>query len=99
MPQALDRPLSTMVIDVRQRSEFQSGHIRGALNIELSELQDHLDGLPRELPVVTECASGMRSTIGGSILQRDGRENVRVVAVSGTLTWIERGYPSSTGDE
>ena len=68
LQQALERPQSPMVIDVRQRSEFQGGHIRGALNIELGELQDHLDGLPRELPVVTVCASGMRSTIGGSIL-------------------------------
>jgi rhodanese-related sulfurtransferase len=51
----------------------------------LGELQEHLDGLPRELPVVTVCAAGMRATTAGSILQRDGRTNVQVVDEAGTL--------------
>jgi len=50
--------MAPMVIDVRQRSEYDMGHITRALNIELGELQEHLDGLPRELPVVTVCAAG-----------------------------------------
>ena len=87
-----------MVIDVGQRNEFLSGHIPGALNIELGELQDHLDGLPRELPVVTICASGMRSTIAGSILKRDGRENVQVIEEGGVPQWISLGYPAETGE-
>jgi hydroxyacylglutathione hydrolase len=33
-----DLPVAPMIIDVRQRSEFHSGHIEGALNIELGEL-------------------------------------------------------------
>ena len=45
------------------------------------------------------CAAGMRATSAGSILQRDGRENVQVVDDAGTLAWIERGYPSETGEE
>ena len=97
--QAQDLPAAPMVIDVRQRNEYAGGHISGALNIELGELQDHLDGLPRELPLVTVCAAGMRATTAGSILQRDGRENVQVVDEAGTPAWIERGYPSETGAE
>jgi len=93
------QPSPPMIIDVRQRNEFQTGHIPGALNIELGELQDHLDGLPREIPIVTVCAAGMRATIAGSILHRDGRKNVQVVDEQGTPAWIERGYPSATGDE
>ncbi len=99
LKQAQDLPAAPMVIDVRQRSEYAVGHIPGALNIELGELQDHLDGLPRELPVVTVCAAGMRATTAGSILQRDGRDNVQVVDEAGTPAWIERGYPSETGEE
>jgi rhodanese-related sulfurtransferase len=86
-------------LDVRQQSEYQAGHISGALNIELGELQAHLDGLPRELPVVTVCASGMRSTIAGSILLRDGRTDTRVVDELGSVEWIARRYPSTTGEE
>jgi hydroxyacylglutathione hydrolase len=88
-----------MILDVRQRNEYHTGHIQGALNIELGELQEHLDGLPREIPVITVCASGMRASVAGSILQRDGRENVQVVGVGGTQDWIDRGFPVTTGDE
>jgi rhodanese-related sulfurtransferase len=95
---AQDMPTAPLVIDVRQKNEYTSGHISGALNIELGELQEHLDGLPRELPVVTVCAAGMRATTAGSILQRDGRDNVQVVDEAGTPAWIERGYPSETGE-
>ena len=97
--QAQDLPAPPLVIDVRQRSKYTQGHIPGALNIELGELQEHLGGLPRELPVVTVCAAGMRATTAGSILQRDGRDNVQVVDEAGTPAWIERGYPSETGEE
>jgi hydroxyacylglutathione hydrolase len=93
------QPQTPLIIDVRQQSEYQAGHISGALNIELGELQSHLDGLPRELPVVTVCASGMRSTIAGSILLRDGRSDTRVVDELGSVEWIARGYPSATGEE
>ena len=88
-----------MILDVRQRSEYHAGHIKGALNIELGELQDHLDGLPREIPLITVCAAGMRASMAGGILQRDGRNNVQVLAESGTRAWIDQGYPSATGEE
>ena len=88
-----------IILDVRQRSEYHTGHIKGALNIELGELQEHLDGLPREIPVVTVCASGMRASMAGGILQRDGRDNVQVLAESGTRAWIDQGYPSAMGEE
>lgn len=95
---ARDLPNPPLVLDVRQRSEFHSGHIEGALNIELGELQSHLDGLPREIPLIAVCAAGMRATTAGSILQRDGRTNVQIVDDHGTQAWIDRGYPSSTGE-
>ena len=88
-----------MILDVRQRSEYRAGHIQGALNIELGELEEHLDGLPRDLPLVTVCASGVRSTTAGSILQRDGRDNIQVVFGAGTLDWIDQGYPVAAGEE
>ena len=92
-------PQESLTIDVRQSKEFQDGHISGLLNIELGELSEHLDGLPRELPIVALCASGMRATIAGSILQRDGRSDVRVVDEPGAPEWVSRGYPSRTGSE
>ena len=88
-----------MILDVRQCSEYHAGHIKGTLTIELGELQEHLDGLPREIPLITVCAAGMRASMAGGILQRDGRDNVHVLAESGTGAWIDQGYPSATGEE
>ena len=84
--------VAPMILDVRQRNEYHAGHIQGALNIELGKLQEHLDGLPREIPVVTVCAAGMRASMAGSVLQRAGREKVRVLGSDGTQDWIDRGY-------
>ena len=94
-----DGTVALMILDVRQHNKYHAGHIQGALNIELGELQEHLDGLPREIPVVTVCAAGMRASMAGSILKRDGRENVRVLDSGGTPDWIDPGYPVATGDE
>ena len=94
-----DGTVAPMILDVRQRNEYHAGHIQGALNIELGELQEHLDGLPREIPVVTLCAAGMRASMAGGILKRDGRGNVRVLDSGGTQDWIDRGYPAATRDE
>ena len=71
--QMTDQPQHSLIIDVRQNSEYRTSHISESLNIELGELTGHLDGLPREMPIITLCASGMRATIAGSILKRDGR--------------------------
>jgi hydroxyacylglutathione hydrolase len=87
-----------LIVDVRQHAEYQAGHVKGSLNIELGELPDHLDGLPRELPIVALCASGMRATIAASILQRDGRSNIHVVDDGGAPTWAAQGYPWESGE-
>ena len=43
------------VIDVRPRDEFHAGHVKGAINIPLEELGQHLGDLPREREIVTYC--------------------------------------------
>ena len=58
-----------------------------------------MDGIPREIPLVTVCAGGMRASMAGSILQRDGREFVEILEESETAAWIKQGYPSATGEE
>ena len=93
-----DQPQHSLIIDVRQNSEYRTSHISESLNIELGELTGHLDGLPREMPIITLCASGMRATIAGSILKRDGRTMVQVVDELGTPEWVARGYPSEVGE-
>jgi phage shock protein E len=60
------------IIDVRTAGEYRSGHIRGSLNIPLDTLQRNLSKLKKDKPVITCCASGMRSGSAKSILKANG---------------------------
>jgi hydroxyacylglutathione hydrolase len=67
------------VVDVRQRSEYVSGHIPGALHIELGRLPDAADTLPPD-PLTVVCGHGERAMTGASILESYGRADVSVLA-------------------
>lgn len=60
------------IIDVRTKSEFQSGHIKGSVNIPLQMLSASLAKIKKYKPVITCCASGMRSSSAKSILKSNG---------------------------
>jgi rhodanese-related sulfurtransferase len=60
------------IIDVRTRDEFQGGHIRGSVNIPLQNLSGNLSKIKKGKPVITCCASGMRSASAKSILKSNG---------------------------
>jgi rhodanese-related sulfurtransferase len=60
------------IIDVRTKGEFQSGHIRGSVNIPLQNLPANLSKIKKDKPVITCCASGMRSASAKSILKSNG---------------------------
>jgi rhodanese-related sulfurtransferase len=64
------------IIDVRTKGEFASGHIRGSVNIPLQNLSNHLSKIRKDKPVITCCASGMRSASARSILIANGFGNV-----------------------
>jgi len=69
-----DNPL---LIDVRQPSEYASGHIPNAINISLQTLTANLDEIPKDRPVVLYCTSGYRTGMGVMTLQTLGYTNVR----------------------
>lgn len=60
------------IVDVRTKGEFSSGHIRGSVNIPLQELSKHLSRIKKDKPVITCCASGMRSASARGILKANG---------------------------
>ncbi len=66
-----------IILDVRSKSEFSGGHIKGAMNIPVSDLQNNLSKLKdKNKPIITCCASGMRSASAKSILQNAGYTEV-----------------------
>jgi rhodanese-related sulfurtransferase len=64
------------IVDVRSTAEYQSGHIKGSVNIPLQTLTQHLSKLKKDKPVITCCASGMRSASAKSILKSNGFKEV-----------------------
>ena len=44
-----------VLLDVRPRQEFASGHLRAAINIPIDELRDRLSELPRDRQIITYC--------------------------------------------
>ncbi|MBX7182957.1 MAG: rhodanese-like domain-containing protein [Bacteroidia bacterium] len=65
-----------IILDVRTKNEFQSGHIRGSVNIPVQVLGNNLSKLKKDKPIITCCASGMRSASAKSILTSNGFKEV-----------------------
>jgi rhodanese-related sulfurtransferase len=65
------------LIDVRTSEEYAAGHVKGSMNIPLN----HLGGLSKQLknkdhPIITCCASGIRSASAKQFLKKNGFSNV-----------------------
>jgi hydroxyacylglutathione hydrolase len=64
-----------IIFDVRKKSEYQSEHVLGAVNIPLNAINDHLAEIPKNKPFILHCAGGYRSMIAASILKQRGWDN------------------------
>lgn len=80
------------LIDVRQPSEYTSGHIPNAINIPLQTLIANLDKIPKDRPVVLYCTTGYRTAMGVMTLQMLGHTNVRAFPPS-IQGWKAAGEP------
>jgi phage shock protein E len=64
-----------VIIDVRTAGEFGGGHIKGAINIPVDSIRSKINDIKKKgKPVITCCASGMRSGSATSILKQAGVE-------------------------
>lgn len=82
------------VFDVRKKSEYQSEHIIGAINVPLNEINKHLAKFPKNEPFVLHCAGGYRSMIASAILKQRGWDNF-VDVIGGFKDIAETEVPKS----
>ena len=75
-----------IILDVRTKGEYSGGHIKGSINISLDQLKNSLGRLPdKQKPIITCCASGMRSSSAKGILESNGYTQVYNGGGWGTL--------------
>ena len=66
-----------IILDVRTKNEYASGHIKGSVNISVYQLAKNLSKFPdKSKTIITCCASGMRSASAKSILKSNGYSEV-----------------------
>ena len=67
---------NAFIVDVREREEYEAGHLINAINIPLSELRQRVNEIPKDVPVYLHCRSSQRSYNALLALQHMGYENV-----------------------
>lgn len=88
--QKLQEQPTLNLIDVRTPEEFASGHVAGARNIPLDQLESRLSELG-DAPVYLICRSGNRSGKAGELLVARGRSATNIEG--GTSAWVAAGHP------
>lgn len=85
---------NALVLDVRDKKEFESGHIVDAVNIPYGSLETRLDELARhrERPIVVACRMGQHSGAAGTLLRKKGFPNVSRLT-GGIAEWRNQNLP------
>jgi len=65
------------LVDVRDEREYETDHLKAAVNIPLEDLRERLAEVPKDRPVVVHCSAGYRSYVAQQILREHGWTNVR----------------------
>jgi rhodanese-related sulfurtransferase len=85
--------VSLIIVDVRTREEYDSGHIEGAILIPVSELEGRINELSKEEELLIYCRTGNRSTNSVNILKANGYTKIFHMN-DGIIAWIQAGYPT-----
>jgi hydroxyacylglutathione hydrolase len=89
----LSRRPELQVLDVRDATEWRSGHIPGSVLRTWHDIDALPDGLDPALPIAVICASGQRAATAASLIERLGAEEVMHVVDGGVPKWGRLGNP------
>lgn len=84
---------SLVILDVRTDGEYRDGHIEGAVNIPVNELEGRLGELEKEDETLVYCRTGNRSGTAVGILKENGYEKIFHMN-KGITAWTAAGYPT-----
>ncbi|MGI8498043.1 MAG: MBL fold metallo-hydrolase [Gemmatimonadaceae bacterium] len=92
----LDRE-EVILLDVRAQSEWNAGHVPGAMHVPLDHLLRWMRNRGRDSDIVVHCQTGARSAIAASLLDAEGFSQVQDLA-GGFTAWRAAGLPVGTTD-
>jgi hydroxyacylglutathione hydrolase len=92
VPALHERIDDVQVLDVRERSEWEAGHIPASVHVPYHDIHGVPDSIDPSGPVAVICSSGQRSAVAASLLRRHGVEEVVHVADGGVGTWHAEGW-------
>jgi molybdopterin/thiamine biosynthesis adenylyltransferase/rhodanese-related sulfurtransferase len=89
-----DRSTNAALVDVREKTEWEEGHIPGAVHVPRGYLELRIENAvpDKNQPVLLYCAGGTRSVLAARTLQDMGYTNVRSMA-GGYTAWKDAGLP------
>ncbi len=85
---------AALVVDVREKKEFEQGHIAGAVNIPLAKLKQRMAELNKHKgkPKLVVCKMGQQSGAAVKSIEEAGHDNV-VRLAGGIAEWTARSFP------
>ena len=87
-----------LVLDVRTQTEFQQGHLVGALHVPIADLRSSLAKVSRDRRVVVHCRSGYRAHLAVRILKENGYSNVANLTGGWVSLECEGGFAVETAE-
>ncbi len=92
LPARVEGEPDLQLLDVRERSEWEAGHIPGSAFAPWHDIAALPDGLDASRPVAVMCASGQRAATAVSLVQRFGAREVIHVVGGGVPKWGRLGH-------
>jgi len=93
LPERTESEPDMQILDVREQSERDAGHIPGSLFEPWHDIDELPEGFDPQRPVAVMCASGQRAAVASSLVQRYGAERVLHVVNGGVPKWGRLGHP------
>ena len=89
VPQLRERAGELQILDVRERDEWDSGHIPGSVHLPYHDIRGVPEGIDPGRPVAVICSSGQRAAPAASLLRRHGVREVLHVVDGGVPAYID----------